>query len=113
MRNIQHEKQEPYTRNQEPGTSLGYSALSSAILIVIALSGAPFFIASVIYMMFSNLGSRTPGEASAYTVFNEGLEALPGQVSKAVGCVQCYAHSEILAEQLVRVVCAVLYLQCV
>lgn len=30
--------------------------------------------------MLRNLGTRAPGDVSAYTVFNEGLRALPGQL---------------------------------
>ncbi|KAL1524743.1 hypothetical protein AB1Y20_019626 [Prymnesium parvum] len=41
--------------------------------------GAPFFIASLIGLILLNLGTRREGEASAYTVFNEG-NALPGQL---------------------------------
>lgn len=41
--------------------------------------GAPFFIASLIWLMLTNLGERKPGESSAYTVFNQG-RALPGQL---------------------------------
>ena len=43
-------------------------------------AGAPFFIASLMYLMYANLGERAAGEASAYTVFNEGMHALPGQL---------------------------------
>ena len=32
------------------------------------------------YLMYANLGERAAGEASAYTVFNEGMHALPGQL---------------------------------
>ena len=43
-------------------------------------AGAPFFIASLMYLMYANLGERAAGEASAYTVFNDGMRALPGQL---------------------------------
>ena len=42
--------------------------------------GQPFVITTLIVLMLSNLGERKPGELSAYTVFNEGQEALPGQL---------------------------------
>lgn len=42
--------------------------------------GQPFVITTLIVLMLSNLGERKPGEASAYTVFNDGMEALPGQL---------------------------------
>lgn len=42
--------------------------------------GQPFVITTLIVLMLSNLGERKPGEASAYTVFNDGMQALPGQL---------------------------------
>ena len=42
--------------------------------------GQPFVITTLIVLMLTNLGERKPGEASAYTVFNEGMRALPGQL---------------------------------
>lgn len=42
--------------------------------------GQPFVITTLIVLMLSNLGERKPGEASAYTVFNDDMQALPGQL---------------------------------
>lgn len=40
-----------------------------------------FIMASLLYVIFTNLGTRKPGEKSAYSVFNEGFEKLPGTFS--------------------------------
>lgn len=42
--------------------------------------GQPFVITTLIVLMLSNLGERKLGEASAYTVFNEDMQPLPGQL---------------------------------
>ncbi len=36
---------------------------------------------TILVVIFTNLGTRKPGEASAYSVFNEGMRALPGQLN--------------------------------
>lgn len=41
--------------------------------------GMPFIIASLCWLMLTNLGTRRAGDASAYTIFNHGV-ALPGQL---------------------------------
>ena len=40
-----------------------------------------YVMVSAIYIMFTNLGTRKPGEKSAYSVFNENFEKLPGTFS--------------------------------
>jgi hypothetical protein len=35
---------------------------------------------TMIYAIFSNLGRRREGETSAYSIFNEGVVRLPGQL---------------------------------
>jgi len=45
--------------------------------------GVPFLMASAVVAMFRNLGTRNPNEPSAYTVFNHGHAALPGQLQLA------------------------------
>lgn len=40
----------------------------------------PFILLTMIVVIFTNLGTRQPGEQSAYSVFNEGIRALPGQL---------------------------------
>eukprot|EP01117_Protostelium_nocturnum_P017195 TRINITY_DN6963_c0_g1_i1.p1 TRINITY_DN6963_c0_g1~~TRINITY_DN6963_c0_g1_i1.p1 ORF type:complete len:149 (-),score=48.45 TRINITY_DN6963_c0_g1_i1:160-561(-) len=45
--------------------------------------GIVFFICSVFFFIFYNLGSRNKGEMSAYSVFNRGAKALPGQLTAA------------------------------
>ena len=42
--------------------------------------GHPFVITSLIVLLLSNLGEKKAGDVSAYTVFNTGMEALPGQL---------------------------------
>ena len=42
--------------------------------------GQPFVITTLIVLMLTSLGERKAGEASAYTVFNAGMQALPGQL---------------------------------
>jgi hypothetical protein len=39
-----------------------------------------FGFVTAIALIYTNLGERKPGEVSAYTVFNEGMRALPGQL---------------------------------
>lgn len=39
-----------------------------------------FFFGTALLCIYHGLGERKPGEASAYTVFNEGFRALPGQL---------------------------------
>ncbi|TKR86799.1 hypothetical protein L596_011317 [Steinernema carpocapsae] len=43
--------------------------------------GAVFFIASLIVLLMLNLGTRSEGEASAYSVFNPNCERLLGQMT--------------------------------
>ena len=42
--------------------------------------GPPFILLSIVVAIFSNLGKRKPGEASAYSVFNEGFRSLLGEL---------------------------------
>ena len=42
--------------------------------------GSLYLVLSVIAFIFTNLGKRREGEASAYTVFNN-FQALPGQLT--------------------------------
>jgi hypothetical protein len=51
--------------------------------------GAVYFIISMIYVMYQNTGTRKPGELSAYSVFNEGQEELPGEHRTA-----CKSHCD-------------------
>ena len=41
--------------------------------------GPIFILFSIVFAIFSNLGVRKPGEASAYSVFNEGFRSLLGE----------------------------------
>lgn len=43
--------------------------------------GPLFVLGSIVAVIFINLGTRKPGEQSAYSVFNEGIRALPGQLN--------------------------------
>ena len=43
--------------------------------------GAPFVLASAFALMFANLGTRAPGAPSAYSLFNQGFERLPGDAA--------------------------------
>lgn len=45
--------------------------------------GPIYILASIIAAMFLNLGKRQPGQASAYTIFNNFRE-LPGQLNADV-----------------------------
>ena len=43
--------------------------------------GGPYLVVSACWLVWSvGFSDRTEGEVSAYTVFNEGLQALPGQL---------------------------------
>ena len=43
-------------------------------------AGLPFVIATLIWLMLTNLGERKTGDVSAYTVFNRDYQTLPGQL---------------------------------
>lgn len=43
--------------------------------------GPLYVLGSIVAVMFINLGTRQPGEQSAYSVFNDGIRALPGQLN--------------------------------
>lgn len=43
--------------------------------------GFVFFVSSLFVFIFINLGSRKPGELSAYSVFNPHCERLPGTMT--------------------------------
>lgn len=43
--------------------------------------GAVFFVFSLFYLIYVNLGSRKPGEPSAYSVFNPDCEAIDGTLT--------------------------------
>jgi hypothetical protein len=43
--------------------------------------GAPFVLATGFALIFTNLGRRTEGEASAYSIFNPGFAPLPGALA--------------------------------
>mmetsp|Transcript_48820 Transcript_48820/g.156379 ORF Transcript_48820/g.156379 Transcript_48820/m.156379 type:complete len:107 (+) Transcript_48820:168-488(+) len=43
--------------------------------------GPPYIILAMMFFMVYNLGRRAEGDASAYSVFNEGFRALPGQLN--------------------------------
>ena len=43
--------------------------------------GPLYVLGTILVVIFTNLGTRKPGEASAYSVFNEGMRALPGQLN--------------------------------
>lgn len=43
--------------------------------------GPPFIITSLFAVMLLNLGRRRAGQASAYSVFNDGFRRLPGQLT--------------------------------
>lgn len=42
--------------------------------------GPLYVLGSIVAVVFINLGTRLPGEQSAYSVFNEGIRSLPGQL---------------------------------
>lgn len=42
--------------------------------------GPLYVLGSIVAVIYVNLGTRKPGEQSAYSVFNEGIRALPGQL---------------------------------
>jgi len=44
--------------------------------------GAMFFLATCVYLIIKNLGSREKGTLSAYSVFNKNNEAILGSVSR-------------------------------
>ena len=43
--------------------------------------GGPFVLASAFGLIFANLGTRAPGAPSAYSLFNQGYERLPGDAA--------------------------------
>ncbi|CEF70246.1 Uncharacterised domain SAYSvFN-containing protein [Strongyloides ratti] len=43
--------------------------------------GIVYLICFLMFLMFLNMGKRKKGEVSAYSVFNENFEALPGQMT--------------------------------
>ena len=43
--------------------------------------GIIYFICFMMALMFLNLGKRKKDEVSAYSVFNENFESLPGQMT--------------------------------
>ena len=43
--------------------------------------GGPFVLASAFGLIFANLGTRAPGAPSAYSLFNQGFERLPGDAA--------------------------------
>ena len=43
--------------------------------------GGPFVLASAFVAIFANLGTRAPGAPSAYSLFNQGFERLPGDAA--------------------------------
>ena len=43
--------------------------------------GPPFVLVSIVTVMVLNLGTRGPGQLSAYSLFNPGVQALPGATS--------------------------------
>ncbi|PRP79412.1 hypothetical protein PROFUN_08173 [Planoprotostelium fungivorum] len=63
-------------------TYLGFALWFLLFFVFIRLEfGVVFFICSLFFLMFSNLGQRKEGELSAYNVFNRGGKALPGQLT--------------------------------
>lgn len=42
--------------------------------------GPLFLLGAILAVMLTNLGTRRPGEASAYSIFNPGVRRLPGQL---------------------------------
>ncbi|KAL3895980.1 MAG: hypothetical protein SGCHY_004368 [Lobulomycetales sp.] len=42
--------------------------------------GELVLILSIFYLIYTNLGARSPGEKSAYSVFNEGVESIDGDL---------------------------------
>ncbi|GAX72634.1 hypothetical protein CEUSTIGMA_g90.t1 [Chlamydomonas eustigma] len=42
--------------------------------------GPVFVLVSIVYIIFSNLGRRGANEFSAYSIFNAGIQRLPGQL---------------------------------
>jgi hypothetical protein len=51
-------------------------------MLAAAQVGPLYVLASAAALIFANLGTRKPGEASAYSVFN-GFRELPGQLNAA------------------------------
>lgn len=44
--------------------------------------GGVYILTSMMLVMLCGLGKRKPGEASAYSIFNEGVRALPGEMTR-------------------------------
>uniref|UniRef100_A0A0K0FVI4 SAYSvFN domain-containing protein n=1 Tax=Strongyloides venezuelensis TaxID=75913 RepID=A0A0K0FVI4_STRVS len=55
--------------------------LSGQLLMNYAGFGVVYFLCFLMFLMFLSLGKRKRGEVSAYSVFNENFEALPGQMT--------------------------------
>ena len=46
--------------------------------------GPVYILAAIIITIFTHLGQKKEGEASAYSVFNPGVQRLPGQLDADV-----------------------------
>ena len=46
--------------------------------------GPVFLLACMLAAIYANLGTRRQGEASAYSIFNDGFQRLPGQLDADV-----------------------------
>jgi hypothetical protein len=44
--------------------------------------GPVYIIVSLMCLMITNLGTRKEGEASAYSIFNQGVRRLPGEMTQ-------------------------------
>lgn len=66
-----------YIRPWRLAVAVGYLALW---IVLAKLSLGPVFtLLTIVVVIFCNLGTRQPGEASAYSIFNDGVR-LPGQL---------------------------------
>eukprot|EP00127_Corallochytrium_limacisporum_P004458 Clim_evm12s164 gene=Clim_evmTU12s164 len=63
--------------------TLGLKLLVWVALFLVALEvqlGGPYFLLSILYLIYENLGERKPGEPSAFSVFNENFQRLQGEI---------------------------------
>jgi hypothetical protein len=62
--------------------SLGVGWVVGYVLCIWMKFGSLYFILSIFLWIFLNLGKKQRGEASAYSVFNQGYERILGEISR-------------------------------
>lgn len=68
-----------------PGRLLGLIMFLALAPLMGRLGLGPVWVlGAILVAIFTNLGKRRAGEASAYSIFNEGVERLPGQLDADV-----------------------------